>query len=135
MASGRVTITIDSHEVEQLETDLREAPGRIQRGARKVLKRGAEIIDKGMQADARGHRFLPRLPKSVTHEMIDDWTAEIGLSPIPGTQGRLAHIIVYGSVNNAPVYDYTAALRRSTPEILDLFGRQAEDDALGVKDA
>jgi hypothetical protein len=129
------TIEIDDHELEQLEVDLKEAPGRMQRDARKALKRGAEIVDKGMKRDARGHRYLPRLPRSVTHELIDMFTAEIGLSPIPGTQGRLAHIIAYGSVNNAPVYDYTAALRRSTPEILELFGAAAEDAALGSRDA
>lgn len=124
---------VDDSELRTLQIDLEEAPGRIQRGAHKTLDRAGELVDKGMQEDARGHRFLPKLPKSVSHGFIDRWTMEIGLSPIPRTQGRLAHIIVYGSVNNLPVYDHTAALRRSTPAIDEMFGRTAEDATLGSK--
>jgi hypothetical protein len=91
------------------------------------------MVDKEMRRDARGHRYLPRLPRSVSHEFLDYWTQEIGLSPIPGTQGRLAHIIVYGSVNNPPVYDHTAALRRETPAILEMFADEAEEDTLGSR--
>lgn len=122
---------IDDSELRTLQVDLSKAPGRMQRGGHKTLGRAGDLVNKGMKQDARGHRYLPRLPRSVSNEFIDYWTQEIGLSPIPGTQGRLAHIIVYGSVNNAPVYDHTAALRRSTPAILEMFAGEAEDDTLG----
>lgn len=125
---------LDDSELRKLEIDLTEAPGRIQRAGHKTLGRAGALVDKGMQADARGHRFLPRLPKSVSHEFIDFWTMEVGLGPIPRTQGRLAHIIVYGSVNNLPVYDHTAALRRSTPAILEMFAGDVEDSTLGSKE-
>lgn len=135
MATGRhVFVEIDDHQLRQLEVDLTEAPGRVQRTAPKALKRGAEIVDRAMKKDARGHRFLPKIPRSITHSMIDRWTAEIGFSPIRGTQGRLAHIILYGSINNAPVWDYTAGLRRSEPEVLELMARAGEDATLGAKD-
>jgi hypothetical protein len=126
-------IEIDDSELRTLQLDLEKAPARIQLGAHKTLGRAGDLVDKGMKEDARGHRFLPRLPKSVSHEFLDYYTQEIGLSPIPRTQGRLAHIIVYGSVNNAPVYDHTAALRRSEPAILEMFGRTAEDATLGSR--
>jgi hypothetical protein len=103
-------------------------------GAHDALADGGDMVDKGMKRDARGHRYLPRLPRSVSHEFLDYWTQEIGLSPIPGTQGRLAHIIVYGSVNNAPVYDHTAGLRRPNPDPRDVRGT-AEDATLGSKEA
>lgn len=126
---------IDDSELRSLAVDLEEAPFRIQRGAHKTLDWAGGLVNKGMKADARGHRELPHLPRSVTNEFLDFWTQEIGLGPIPGTQGRLAHIIVYGSVNNAPVYDHTAALRRSTPAILERFAGTAEDATLGSKEA
>jgi hypothetical protein len=99
------------------------------------VRGGGFEIDDSERRDARGHRYLPRLPRSVSHEFLDYWTQEIGLSPIPGTQGRLAHIIVYGSINNTPVYDHTAGLRRATPRILERFAGQLEDDTLGSKQA
>jgi hypothetical protein len=126
---------MDDSELRRLQVDLEEAPARIQLGAHKTLGRAGDLVNRGMKRDARGHRYLPRLPRSVSNEFIDRWTQEIGLSPIPGTQGRLAHIIVYGSINNAPVYDHTAALRRETPTILDMFAAEAEDDTLGSKRA
>jgi hypothetical protein len=122
---------VDDSELRTLQIDLSEAPGRMQRGGHKTLGRAGDLVNRGMKRDARGHRQLPRLPKSVTNEFIDYWTQEIGLSPIPETQGRLAHIIVYGSINNEPVYDHTAALRRETPTILEMFAGEAEEDVLG----
>lgn len=128
-------IEIDDSELRNLEIDLKEAPIRGRLGAHDALADGGDMVDKEMRRDARGHRYLPRLPRSVSHEFLDYWTQEIGLSPIPGTQGRLAHIIVYGSVNNPPVYDHTAGLRRAEPRILERFAGQLEDDTLGSKQA
>jgi hypothetical protein len=128
-------VEIDDSELRTLEIDLKEAPVRAQLGAHNALGDAGDMVDKEMRRDARGHRQLPYLPRSVSHEFLDYWTQEIGLSPIPGTQGRLAHIIVYGSINNGPVYDHTAGLRRATPRILERFAGQLEDDTLGVKKA
>jgi len=121
----------DNGELRNLEIDLRGARLRIQRAAPKTLRKAGEIIDAGMRVDASGHRYLPKLAAAVSHEMRGEWEVEIGLSPKAGTQGSLAHIIVYGSVNNLPVYDHTAALRRSTPEILEMFADAAEESVLG----
>lgn len=135
MAGRQVSIHIDDHELGQLEIDLTEAPGRMQRASRKTIKRAAEIVDRAMKRDARGHRYLPHFPRAITHEVIGSYDAEIGFEPIKGTQGKLAHIILHGSINNAPVYDYTSALRRSTPEILEMYAEAAEGATLGSEQA
>jgi hypothetical protein len=129
--AGSIVVEWDAGELRNLEVDLREAPGRAQRGARVVLANGGRRIDRGMKADARGHRYLPHLPDAVSHEFIAPLEVEIGLGP-DGSQGSLAHIIAYGSVNNAPVYDHTAALRRATPRIEKDFADMLEKATLGA---
>ena len=123
-------LEIDAREVRQLEADLSGAPLRVQFAASRSTRKGARLVDVEMQRDARGHRYLPNLPNAVSHEMIDPLTAEIGLGP-DGDQGSLAHIIVYGSVNNSPVYDHTAGIRRAMPAILDMYADAGEDSVLG----
>lgn len=125
-------IHIDADELRTLAVDISGAPARIQQKAPTVLRtRVGPRLNREMRQDASGHRYLPRLPNSVSDEMIDTWTVEAGLSPIPGTQGRLAHIIVYGSVNNAPVYDHEAALRRTLPHAERWLADAAEESVLG----
>jgi hypothetical protein len=135
MRSGRsVTVHIDDSELETLEIDLREAPARMQLGSRKTMKRAAEIVDKGMVKDARGHRYLPRFPRNISHDS-GNFDAEIGFDRSRGLQGALVWIILNGSINNAPVWDYAKVLVRTTPEILELYGATAEDATLGTKEA
>ena len=122
-------IEFDQRELRNLEHDLRGAPGRVQRGSTSVLRRGAALVDVGMQADATGHRYLRSLPTHVSHEMLDPFTAEIGIE-YKGI-GKIAHIIAFGSVNNSPVYDKNAALNRSEPEILKWFAEMGEESVLG----
>jgi hypothetical protein len=124
------TFEWDQHELRNLAIDLEQAPGRAQRGATATIRKGARIVDRGMRLDAAGHRYLAHLPEAVSWEMLDQFSAEIGLGPNSG-QGSLAHIIVYGSVNNAPVYDHTAALRRATPRIERDFADMLEEATLG----
>lgn len=124
-------IHLDDTELRNLEVDLTGAPGRVQRNARHTLVKGAQKVETGMKVDASGHRRLKHLPKSVSRELLDPWTAEIGMAPKRGTQGSLAHIAAYGSVNNAPVFDHTASLRRETPGIVQDFADAAERSVLG----
>lgn len=121
---------IDGDQLNELEADLRGAPARIQVDTREGVKRAAKRIAKEMRVDASGHRYLADLPRAVSYTAFFN-EAEIGLGPRRGTQGSLAHIIAYGSVNNAPVYDYTAGLRRAEPKILEDFADDAESDVLG----
>lgn len=134
---GNAFMVIDGRELEQLVADLSKAPGRVQRGAPKTLRRSAALVDVAMKEDASGHRHLSKgaqnLAKHVSHEMLDPFTAEIGIE-YKGI-GKIAHIIAFGSVNNAPVYDKDAGLRRSEPQILEWFAQMGEDSVLGVKQA
>ena len=62
--------------------------------------------------------------------MLSPLMVEVGLGP-DGNQGSLAHIIVYGSVNNGPVYDHMSGPRRAMPRIVRAMGAMAEDAVLG----
>lgn len=131
-------LRMDATQLRELAIDLRGAPLRMQFGARKGLRESSKIVDKQMTIDATGHQgnwfgipgtsFDTPLEKHVSWEFIRDLETEIGIE-FKGA-GKLAHIIVYGSAKNDPVYDHTAAMRRSMPAILNIFGREAEDATL-----
>lgn len=126
-------LEIDDSELRKLQLDLSGAPLRVQFGRTKVVKRGLKYIEMAMKHDAEGHRYLKHLPKAVSSEMLTDDMGEAGLGP-DGGQGSIAHIIVYGSVNNAPVYDHTAGPRKMIPRILRDFADMGEDAVLGGGD-
>jgi hypothetical protein len=75
----------------------------------------------------RGSRGTSRTAWSAT------WRPRSGSIPVEGSAGAHVWIILHGSINNAPVWDYTAGLRRSTPEIDEMFAGTAEDATLGTK--
>lgn len=135
-----VSYHFDDGDLKRLEIDLAGAPGRIQRAAPATLR--AQVgprLAREMRRDARGHMgnwfgkpgtsFPTPLPQHVSFEMLDAWELEAGIEKKGA--GKLAHIIVFGSVNNAPVYDHTAALRRTTPFALNALADVAEDSVLG----
>lgn len=132
-------IHLDDSELRNLELDIRGASGRLQRNATPVLRRAGRLLDRGMRDDAEGHQgnyfgivgteFDTPLEDHVSHELLDAWTLEVGIENKGA--GQLAHIIVYGSVNNEPVYDHTTVLRRNTARIVAMFGDVVEDSVLG----
>lgn len=124
-------VHLDDSELRNLEIDISKAPLRLQFNTRAAMGKAARVVRGQMRLDAAGHRHLSHLPTAVTESVYGNWEAEIGLAPQKGTQGALAHIIVYGSVNNAPVYDHTAGLRRAEPRILEIFADAAEESVLG----
>lgn len=136
---ARVRIYIDDSELRTAAVDLSGAPLRVQFNAAKTIRTGARIMDRQMRDDAKGHQgnwfgkpgtsYDTPLERSVSHEMVGRLEAEIGMGP-PGV-GSLAHIIVYGSVNNAPVYDHMAGPLRKMPEVEALMGQAAEDSVFG----
>lgn len=125
----RVSFHIDDSEVRNLYIDLRGAPHRVQFGAEKTLRRSAKVLKAAMREDASGHRYLPHFAAAISDEMLDRYTAEVGFDK--RGQGNLANIIVFGSVNNAPVYDFAAAPRRAQPVIDEMFGDLGEESVLG----
>lgn len=130
---------IDSSELRNLEVDISGAPWRVQRNASETVRKGARLLDRGMRKDAAGHKgnyfgipgteFDTPLEKHVSHEMLSPLEAEIGIEKKGA--GKIAHIIVYGSVNNPPVYDHTAVLRRNKDAIEKMFADAAEESVLG----
>ncbi len=105
----------DTKEVKRLNVDFRNASPRVQFAARGVLRSGARSVARHLRVDAAGHRYLDALPGTVSSGQTGPLSFEIGFDK--GGQGSLAHIIVYGSVNNAPVFSNLTALRRALPEI------------------
>lgn len=126
-------MNIDSSEVNGLLVDLQRAPGRMQRRAPRTMKRSALEIKRGMQKDFSGHDYAPRVPASLEFQQLDGLglTWEIGELDSAGAQWGIAAILAYGTSNNAPVVDHTAALRRETPTMLLHLGGDAEDCVLG----
>ena len=130
---------IDGSELERLVVDMDGAPGRIQRNARKAVAKGARIIDRAMTEDATGHlgnlwgkpgtSYPTPLERHVSHEMIGPLSAEIGIE-YKGA-GKLAHILAYGSVNNAPAYDPMSGPRRVMPLVLEAMADAAEESVFG----
>lgn len=127
----RSRIRLEADEIRTLYVDLSGAPARIQINGSKTLAEGAMLVEDEMKDDARGHRFLKHLPRAVSRQRLTWDMYEIGLGPKKGTQGSLAHIIAYGSINNAPVYDHMAGPRRAMPHVVELFADTAEESVFG----
>ena len=125
-----VSYHFDDTEVGRLEVDLSEAPARIQHEVPRVLRRlvGPKLAHE-MKQDADGHRYLKHLPSEVSYEMLGPFSLEAGIEYVG--QGKLGHIIVFGSVNNAPVYDHTRGLRRTSGYAVKWLGDAAEQSVLG----
>lgn len=130
----------DADELGRLVVDLRGAPHRMQRAARDALDTEiGPMVAKEMRVDAKGHKgnwfgipgtsYNTPLEKHVSHEMVGRYEVEVGIEKKGA--GKLAHIIVFGSVNNGPVYDHMAGPRRALPRVERLAGKRAEDSVLG----
>ena len=137
---ARGFIEIDDREIRQLEVDISQAPARVRRNARTGTIKGARHINREMRVDATGHSGnyfgkegtsykLTDLPTRVSYQLLTELEAEIGIET--GGQGSLAHIIVHGSVNNAPTYDYLAGPTRAMPQVEREYADLAEDSVLG----
>lgn len=134
-----VRASIDTREVRQLSLDLSRAPGRMQRGAPRVLRKEMIALHRVMKRDATGHRYLMGRGGAAPFQahLAMEQTDAIGLEFEVGFNkagsGKLANIIVFGSVNNAPVYNFHGPLVRRTPRIVEALGGVAEDSVLGVR--
>lgn len=128
-----MSFSIDSSEVDRLAVDMRGADRRVVEGARPVMKRAAMNVKRRMMKDFRGHRYAGAVPFSLEFEQRDrhGLAYEIGELDSAGRQWGLAAILAYGTSNNAPVVDHTAALRNESGLIQKKLGDVAEDSVLG----
>jgi beta-glucosidase-like glycosyl hydrolase len=129
----------EDSELKTLAVDLTSAPLRMQFAAPKRLREAARVVEREMRVDAEGHignyfgkpgtEYPIPLAQHVSSELLSDYEAEIGIEARGA--GKLAHIIAYGSVNNAPAYDPGAGPRRAMPRVLEIFADLAEKAVLG----
>jgi hypothetical protein len=122
---------IDNHELAQLAADLQRAPGRIERDAKGILKRGALEVKRGMIKEFSGHSYAPSVNRSLEMQQIDSLTWDVGELDSSGPQWGIAAILAYGTSNNAPVVDHEAPARREAFVIERYLGDAGEDDVLG----
>lgn len=122
-------VRFDTSDVKSLNADLSRAPARVQRAARGVLRDGARSVARHLRRDASGHRHLAELPGSVSSGQVGPLNWEIGFDK--GGQGSLAHIIVYGSVNNAPVFSNTSSLHKALPGVERDFAEAGDRSVFG----
>lgn len=114
-----MNISLDHSELDEVAVDLAKAPGRIARTAPKVLKTGAFKAKQNLQRDADGHRHLDSFAHHVAFEQLDGLGLDYEIGFNKSGQGKLAPIMVFGSVNNAPIMGTPAdALRKEMPAIL-----------------
>lgn len=126
-----IRTSIDTRELRQLAFDLTRAPGRIQRRAPRTMTRARNRLERAMHRDATGHRYLHKFAQHIGSDVTDyiGLAFEVGFDKVD--QGELAHIIVFGSVNNAPVYDFHGPLVRETPRLANDLGDDAYASVLG----
>lgn len=118
-------IGVDASEVHLLALDLSGAPERLTHNLGEVFKNEASALQRDMRRDAENHRYLPKFPRRLTAEKVEPLHHVIGFNV--GGQGSLAHIIVFGSINNAPVYNFYGPLIRRTEPFVEHVARIAED--------
>lgn len=125
--AGRLGYHIDHSQVGKLVVDLQRAPLRVKDAAADAFKDEADQLHRDMRQRARGHRYLPKLPRTLTRRKLDDLDYTVGFN-FRG-QGHLAHIVLYpsGGARNAPIYDFTADLRRRGPKFVEYLADVCED--------
>lgn len=116
---------IDSSEVNSLTISLEHAPKRVVDNVGQVFANEADALNRDMRRDASGHRYLPKFARTITAQKVSELHHVIGFNKVG--QGQLANIIMFGSVNNAPVYNFYGPLIRRTPAFLEHLGRVSED--------
>lgn len=129
----------DTTQIELLAKDLRSADDRVHRAASATLKKGAVKIKRGMKRDfantrgVAGHKgYYPHIAKAINFDQLGPLAYEIGIDKgQSGDQGDLGNILAFGSANNAPVVDHTAALRREAPLVLHHLALDAQESVLG----
>ena len=130
----------DAKELGLLVVDLRGAPHRMQRAAiNSLMTEIGPLVKREMKDDARGHQgnwfgrpgtaYDTPLEKHVNFDRVGRYEIEVGIDNVGA--GKLANIIVFGSINNAPVYDHMAGPRRALPRVERMAGNAAEDSVLG----
>ena len=112
-------VSIDASDVAKLALDLGAAGAKATLATTAVVADHAARTQAGMRKDFSGHRGAPHIPRAVD-STVRGLDAEIGVNKA-GPQGGLGNILAFGTSNNAPVVDHTAAQRREMPRTVEMF--------------
>lgn len=125
--------SVDNHELAQLAADLRMAPARAHRESKRVMKRGALEVKRGMMKEFSGHRYAGHVPGSLEFQQVDGdgLVYDVGELDSAGPQWGIAAILAYGTSNNAPVVDHTKPAAREGLVLQEKLGDAGEDAVLG----
>jgi hypothetical protein len=112
---------VADEELFKLGRELRAAAALAPREVADIVKKAAQNIKTDWQARMRArshHGHIPHLPKSIGYDIA---TTKYGAEAVIGpdkqsSQGPLAHLLEFGSVNNPPHNDGGAALRTEAPK-------------------
>ena len=124
----------DTSELDALARDLGRAPDRAERQVGKVMKKSALQVKRGMQKDFSrgGNSYAPAVKYSLEFEATGGpLDYKIGELDSDGPQWGLAAILSFGTSNNAPDVDHTAALHREAPLVVKYVGDAGESAVLG----
>ena len=129
------SLRVDTSDARRFGIDLSNASGRLQRRAPRTMKKSALQIKRRMAEDFSGHRYAGAVPASLEFQQLDPLGLrfEIGELDSGGPQWGLAAILAFGTSNNAPVVDHTAALWREAPVMLNHLGGDAADSVFGAE--
>lgn len=122
---------VDASEVMALARDLAGAPRRAESQAKRVMKKGALQVLRGMRSEFSGHRYAGAVPGSLEFVAVDPLTYDIGEIDSAGPQWGLAAILAYGTSNNAPNVDHVRPLRREALVVSEKLGDAGQDAVLG----
>lgn len=134
-------IHIDDSELADLQIDMRKAPARVRANATATLRKASKLVAAGMRADFDGHRGtwfhrshphkkIAPVGRFAGYDLTSPLEAEIGIEHRDA--GKLAVVLSRPVVRNpVPTVDKNAALRRSEPAILEMFGEVVEESPLG----
>lgn len=128
------TLKVDTSEARRFGVDMSNAPGRLQRAAPRTMRKSALQIKRRMAEDFSGHRKARGTELSLEFQQLDTLGLrfEIGELDSAGYRWGLAAILAFGTSNNAPVVDHTAALWREAPVMINHLGGDAADAVFGV---
>ena len=104
----------------QLSRELRAVANLAPEEVAKIVKKGAQNIKTDWARRMRmreKHGHIPHLPKSIGYDVAKTkYGARATIGPNKqASQGPLAHLLEFGSVNNAPHNDGGAALMAEAP--------------------
>jgi hypothetical protein len=113
-------VQVDVSQLRQLADDLRKHSRETPSKLVPVVSKGALNIKRDWAERWSGMPAIRHLPRAITYDVTvrtRDVEAEIGPDK-NRTQGPLAHLIEFGSVNNGPIPGGGPALRAEEPRFV-----------------